>query len=199
MHRRSLIQSAAAVAAGAALATAAGRAAQAEIAGPRSPPVRAPALTYAAARDGTALFYKDWGAGKPAVFVHGWALGKDRPGYLAATAPLFFGTGAGKVAASAELMRWGVALALQASPKATIDMVRAMSETDMRAEMRAIKVPTLVVHGDADQQVPIHLGGAKSASLVPGSRLLVYEGGPHGLVVTHRERLNRDILALAAG
>ncbi len=78
-------------------------------------------------------------------------------------------------------------------------MVRAMSETDMRAEMRAIKVPTLVVHGDADQQVPIHLGGAKSASLVPGSRLLVYEGAPHGLFVTHRERLNRDILAFAAG
>ena len=68
-----------------------------------------------------------------------------------------------------------------------------MSETDFREEMKAIRVPTLIVHGTADHSVPIHFARI-AAQLVPGCRYLEYEGAPHGLPVTHKDRLNADLL-----
>ena len=69
-----------------------------------------------------------------------------------------------------------------------------MVEEDFRAEMRRIETPTLIIHGDRDRSAPIELTGKPSAQLIPGCRLLVYEGAPHGLMFTHVDRLHADIL-----
>ena len=119
------------------------------------------------------------------------AASADRPRFTALSAGPFFGP-AGAV--SEELVRWGVGLALQACPLATLDTIRAFSETDFRADLRAFRVPTLVVHGRADQGAPLALTGERTARLIAGSRLEVYDTA-HGLFVTERERLNRDLLA----
>ncbi|GAA2246391.1 alpha/beta hydrolase [Herbiconiux moechotypicola] len=75
------------------------------------------------------------------------------------------------------------------------ECIEAFSATDFRADLADVDVPTLVVHGDDDQIVPFELSGRLSAELVPGARLLVYEGGAHGLPDTERDRLHADLLA----
>jgi non-heme chloroperoxidase len=134
------------------------------------------------------------------VFDHMVAeLAKDRPRYLAASTASFFGVGRPGISVSTEMMEWGVRLALQASPLATIAMVRAMSETDFRPDIRAFTVPTLIVHGDADDSAPLDFTARKLARLIRGSRLEVYAGAPHGLFITHRERFNADLGAFVGG
>lgn len=129
------------------------------------------------------------------------ALTMDRPAFMAASAPGFFGPGPGGdgLAASPEMARWAIDMALRSSPKTTLDTIRTFSETDFRPEMGAFTVPTLVVHGDADANVPLDLCGRRTAAAIPGSRLLVYEGAAHGLHLTHKDRLNRDLLAFVRG
>jgi non-heme chloroperoxidase len=122
-------------------------------------------------------------------------MSKDLPRFLAYGASGFFGAGQGKALVSPEMMQWAVNLCLQSSPKALLDCNRAATETDFRAEMRKITIPTLVIHGDADQSAALELTGRKTAQLIQGSQLKVYEGAPHGLFITHMERFNRDLLA----
>jgi pimeloyl-ACP methyl ester carboxylesterase len=99
----------------------------------------------------------------------------------------------------AEVRRWLAAMADSVSLDAALACNRAMVEADFRDELRAITVPTLVIHGDADASTPVELSGRPTADLVPGARLIVYEGAPHGLFVTHRARLNEDLAAFIAG
>jgi non-heme chloroperoxidase len=68
----------------------------------------------------------------------------------------------------------------------------------LRAELRTISVPTLIIHGDRDVQAPIDICGRKTAQLVPGNRFVVYDNAAHGLFVTHADRLNADLLAFRA-
>lgn len=100
---------------------------------------------------------------------------------------------------SPEMVQWLIGLSLSCSLRAALECNRAMAGSDQRAEMRAIDVPTLIIQGDADVSVPLALTGAKSAALVPRSKLVVYQGAPHGLFITHKERLNADLLAFIAG
>jgi non-heme chloroperoxidase len=123
------------------------------------------------------------------------ALEHDRPQYLTASAPSFFGTELPTVSISPELMQWGIELALQTSPKATIEMVRAFFGTDFRLDMSAFTMPTLIIHGDRDLNHPISITGQKTAQSIPGSKFKIYEGAAHGLFVTHKEQLNHDLLA----
>ncbi len=74
------------------------------------------------------------------------------------------------------------------------ECVAAYSGTDFREDLKAFNVPTLVIHGDDDQVVPFAVGGKKSAAAIAGSTLKVYEGAPHGLPVTHTDRVNQDLL-----
>ena len=83
---------------------------------------------------------------------------------------------------------------MQGGHKNTYDSIAAFSATDFREDLKKIDVPTLVIHGDDDQIVPIDLSGRASAALVKGAELVVYEGGPHGITDTHKERLNQDLL-----
>jgi non-heme chloroperoxidase len=123
------------------------------------------------------------------------ALEFDRPQYMTASAPSFFGLGLPTVTISPELMQWGIDLALQASPKATIEMVRAFYMTDFRSDLGAFTMPTLIVHGDKDLNHPLSITGQKTAQAIPSSQFEIYEGAAHGLFVTHKEQLNRDLLA----
>lgn len=84
---------------------------------------------------------------------------------------------------------------MQAGHKSTYDSIAAFSATDFRADLKKFDVPTLVVHGDDDQIVPIDNAGRSAAKLIPGAKLLVYPGAPHGLADTHKDRLNQDLLS----
>ena len=84
---------------------------------------------------------------------------------------------------------------MQAGHKNTYDCIKAFSETDFTEDLKKIDVPTLIVHGDDDQIVPIDASGRASARLVKKPTLKVYSGAPHGLADTHKEQLNADLLA----
>jgi non-heme chloroperoxidase len=87
------------------------------------------------------------------------------------------------------------AAGMQAGHKATFDCIKAFSETDFTEDLKKFTVPTLIVHGDDDQIVPIDAAGRAAAKLVKGSKLVVYPGAPHGLADTHKDKLNADLLA----
>lgn len=84
---------------------------------------------------------------------------------------------------------------LQAGHKNTYDSIAAFSATDFRGDLKKFDVPTLVIHGDDDQIVPLDSSGKASAALIEGAQLIVYPGAPHGLTDTHKERFNNDLLA----
>lgn len=83
--------------------------------------------------------------------------------------------------------------------KNTYDSIRAFSETDFTEDLKKFDVPTLIVHGDDDQIVPIDAAGRASNKLVRNSKLIVYPGAPHGLTDTHKDRFNNDLLAFIRG
>ncbi|HZJ71876.1 MAG TPA: alpha/beta hydrolase, partial [Planctomycetota bacterium] len=126
------------------------------------------------------------------------ALSLDRPGQIAAAAAAFFG--APKNTVSAAMFDWWTRMIVHdCSLKVMLDLHRVFTETDFRPELRAIRVPTVIIHGDADVSTPLDRTGRLTAALVKGSELKVYEGAAHGLPITHMERLNRDLAALARG
>ncbi len=84
---------------------------------------------------------------------------------------------------------------LMGALKAEYDCVKAFSETDFRADLAKIDIPTLVIHGDDDQIVPIDGAGRLTAQLVRGAELKVYAGAPHGLCSTLKDTVNADLLA----
>jgi non-heme chloroperoxidase len=83
---------------------------------------------------------------------------------------------------------------MQAGFKAVLDCVKAFSETDFTEDLKKIDVPTLILHGDDDQIVPINDSALLSASLVKGSTLKIYPGAPHGMCSTLKDKVNADLL-----
>jgi non-heme chloroperoxidase len=88
---------------------------------------------------------------------------------------------------------------MQAGHKNTFDCIKAFSETDFTKDLEKFDVPTLIIHGDDDQIVPIDASGRASARIVKNAVLKVYPGAPHGLADTHKEQLNSDLLAFVGG
>ena len=308
MHRRDLLRSAGAAIGGAALLSADSaiadqrtRASQtsARIAGP-----------FIETRDGTQLFYRDWGSGEPLVFMSGWALTSDCWGYqtaplsestrciaydrrghgrssdpgrgfdcdtladdlaavldaldlnnvtlvahsmaggeavrylsrhgsqriarialVAATLPFMTKTADnpdgidpavfengrrnvllrdfpqalrdnmrpfGVAETSDAMLEWVAGLMLRCSMKALVECNRALTSTDFRPHLAKLDVPTLIVHGDKDVSAPLAITGRKTAALLPHATVKIYEGAPHGLFLTHAERLNKDLLEFVA-
>ena len=79
------------------------------------------------------------------------------------------------------------------------ESIAAFSATDFRDDLSTFDIPTLVIHGDADQVVPFEVGGKASAALVKGAELIVYPGAPHGITDTHKEQLGNDLLTFLNG
>lgn len=118
----------------------------------------------------------------------------DWPGWLDRNARSF----GGPDVAQSELDEV-IAQALQSSPYALEAFYRELTTADMRAERAALRLPVLVIQGELDLSSPPHLTGHPTAALVPGARLVTYEGAPHGLPVSHPARLNADLLAFIGG
>ena len=83
--------------------------------------------------------------------------------------------------------------------KGQLDCIREFSEVDYTEDLKKIDVPTLVVHGDDDQIVPIGAAALRTAEIVPDALLKVYQGGAHGLPTTQQDALNADLLAFIRG
>jgi pimeloyl-ACP methyl ester carboxylesterase len=143
------------------------------------------------------------GAPKSYLDQHIEMIMRDRPAYFSGDGAIsFFGLGSSWPRGpllSSEIVQWAIGLLLQASPKAVVELRRTANETDFRPDMRAFHAPTLIIHGDKDQSAPLELCGRRTAEAIVGSRLLIYEGAAHGLFLTERERLNRDLLAFIQG
>lgn len=110
---------------------------------------------------------------------------QDRAQFIADFAAPFYGTNAGQTVSQGVLAQT-LNIALLASLKATVECVTAFSQTDFRPDMARIDVPTLVIHGDADQIVPFAATGKQAAAMIKDAQLKVYEGAPHGFAVTLR-------------
>ena len=111
----------------------------------------------------------------------------------------FFGFNRPGAKVSQGMVDWFWMQGMLAGHKNTYDCIKAFSETDLTEDLRKFDVPTLVVHGDDDQIVPIDAAGRASAKLVNGATLKVYPGAPHGLTDTHKNHLNADLLAFCRG
>ena len=122
-------------------------------------------------------------------------LAADRAHFLAGFGKQFMGSSLLNFSISADLLQWLLMMAMQGSMKATLECVRAFSETDFRRDLAGIGVPSLVIHGDGDATVPIEVSGRATARLIPGAKLIEYQGAPHGLFYPQRDRLNQDLLA----
>jgi len=85
-------------------------------------------------------------------------------------------------------------MSMTAGFPAAYDCIKAFSETVFTDDLRKFDIPTLVIHGDDDQIVPINVGGLRSSQMIKGATLKIYKGAPHGLMSTHKEQFNADLL-----
>ena len=207
-------------------------------------------------KDGTEIYYKDWGEGPAVTFSHGWPLnadmwdgqmlflaqngfrciahdrrghgrssqastGNDMDGYaddLAAVIEALdlddvtlvgHSTGGGEVAryigrhgtrrvARAVLDQFWL-WSMQSGLKNAYESVKAFSETDFTEDLKKFDVPTLVLHGEDDQIVPVKNSAPKSARLIKGAKEIYYPGAPHGITATHQDQINAELLAFLRG
>jgi non-heme chloroperoxidase len=98
------------------------------------------------------------------------------------------------VPVSQAVLDWSLQMGMQAGLRALIGSVDAFGKEDFWPDLAAIKVPTLIVHGDADKPVPLELTARRAAKGIAQSKLIEYSGATHGILVTERERLTRDLL-----
>jgi pimeloyl-ACP methyl ester carboxylesterase len=127
------------------------------------------------------------------VFEQFWAaITDDFPGWAESQSAAYFaGVGSrGVIDATLGMMNL-------TSHQAMLAMARVQPVTDFRAELMRITVPALLLHGDRDASAPVEVTSMPAEALIPGARLIVYEGGPHGLYFTHKDRLNKDIAGFA--
>ncbi len=111
----------------------------------------------------------------------------------------FYGVGYITQPVSDEVIAWSARTAMQASLKATLDCAAAFAATDFRPDLPAFTMPTLIIHGTGDKTVPIATSARPAAAAIPGSTFIEYDGAPHGLLASHKERVNDDVIAFLTG
>jgi non-heme chloroperoxidase len=122
------------------------------------------------------------------------ALARDRSQFYKDLAIQFYGANRAGAGVSQSLLDQFWLWSMQCGLKNAYESIRAFSETDFTADLRKFDVPTLVLHGEDDQIVPIKDSAHKSARIIKNVRELYYPGAPHGLTATHQERVNADLL-----
>jgi non-heme chloroperoxidase len=124
---------------------------------------------------------------------------KDRSQFYKEFAVPFFGANRAGAKVSQgvldEFWQWS----MQSGLKNSYECVKAFSQTDFTADLKKFDVPTLLMHGEDDQIVPIHDSSMKSAGLIKGAKTVFYPGAPHGLTTTHQDQINTDLLAFLQG
>jgi len=124
-------------------------------------------------------------------------LAADRSQFYMDLARPFYGANRPGAKVSNGLLEQFWRLSMQAGFKAAYDCIKAFSESDFTEDVKRIDVPTLIIHGDDDQIVSIKTGGARSAKMIPGATFKIYKGAPHGLMSTHQQQFNADLLSFA--
>ncbi len=122
----------------------------------------------------------------------------DRINFLEDFGKKFFGVNLLSHPVSTPYLQYFRGLAEVALRRATQQCAIAFANTDFRADVEAVNVPTLIIHGDADATVPIAASSDRTAKMIPNAVYKVYEGAPHGLFYTERKRLNQDIIDFAS-
>ena len=121
-------------------------------------------------------------------------LRKDRSQYYRDLSASFYGANRPESSVSEGIRQAFWLWSMQVSFKAAYECVKAFSETDFRQDLPKILKPTLIIHGDDDQIVPIDVSARKAVTLLPHATLKAYVGAPHGLPTTHKDQLNADLL-----
>ncbi len=124
---------------------------------------------------------------------------KDRPHFLAGFAQDFYGVGWISSPVSQEVLDWSLMMAMQAGLKGTVACVDAFGRTDFRPDLPAFTVPTLIIHGTADKTVPIDATARAAARGIGQATLIEYDGSPHGLLATDKDRVTADLLDFLRG
>jgi non-heme chloroperoxidase len=122
-------------------------------------------------------------------------LAKDRSQTYKDFAPLFYGANRPGAKVSQGVLDQFWIWSMQAGLKNAYDSIKAFSETDFTEDLKKFDIPTLVMHGEDDQIVPVKESAKKSAKLIKGAAEIYYPGLPHGLTATHPDLVNRDLLA----
>ena len=118
----------------------------------------------------------------------------DRPSFFARFFKDFFGVGLLSSPVSEETLEWARSMSMQAGLKGVLDCIDAFSSTDFRKDLNAIAIPTLLIHGTHDKTVPIAISARIAVDNIQSANLIEYEGAPHGLFATHKERLIGNLL-----
>jgi pimeloyl-ACP methyl ester carboxylesterase len=118
----------------------------------------------------------------------------DRAQFFHAFFKDFFGISLLSHPVSAELIDWARIQAMQASLRATLECAKSFAMTDFRGELAAFQVPTLIIHGTEDITVPIAATARPAHAGIAQSKMIEYEGAPHGIFATHKHRLSEDLL-----
>jgi len=106
----------------------------------------------------------------------------------------FFGVGLVAHPVSCEMVQWACAVSMQAGLRPTLACAKAFATTDFRADMAAFTVPTLIIHGTADKTVPIDASSRRAAKGIAHAQFIEYDGAPHGLFASDKDRLIADVL-----
>jgi len=122
-------------------------------------------------------------------------LAGDRSQFYKELAVQFYGANRPGAKVSQGLLDQFWLWSMQAGANGAYESVKAFSETDFTEDLKKIDVPTLVVHGEDDQIVPVKDSAKKSAKLIKGAKEIYYPGAPHGLTATHQDQVNADLLA----
>lgn len=119
----------------------------------------------------------------------------DRSQYYRELALAFYGANRPGARVSQGMLDQFWLWSMQAGAKNAYECVKAFSETDFTEDLKKFDVPTLVLHGEDDQIVPVRDSARKSAKLIKGARDIYYPGAPHGITATHQDQVNADLLA----
>jgi non-heme chloroperoxidase len=117
----------------------------------------------------------------------------DRPKFLASFLKDFYSVSLLNKTVSDEFLDWNQFLTLQSTGNATVKSMHSWSTTDFKQDISKINVPTLIIHGTDDKTVPVEVSSDRTSEMLPQAKYIKYDGAPHGLFYTEKDKLNNDI------